>query len=88
MFTSILFTLSALGAANAYTVVSHDLFMYKNVDPIVKPGTYNSHMHSFFGSDAVTKDLPTSAELQAGCISGENPNDASVYCKSRMSNQK
>lgn len=54
--------------------------MVKNIDPIVLPGKYKSHMHSFFGSDVVTKDLPTTEELQKGCPSGENPNDLSVYC--------
>ncbi|KAK3321287.1 hypothetical protein B0T19DRAFT_451048 [Cercophora scortea] len=53
--------------------------MLKNIDPIVGPGKYKSHMHSFYGSDAVTKDLPTTEELQKGCPSGENPNDLSVY---------
>ncbi|KAF9637442.1 protein of unknown function DUF1996 [Lasiodiplodia theobromae] len=71
--------LSAVSAANAYTVVTHDQFMRKNIDPLVVPGQYKSHMHSFFGSDAITKDKPTSAELQKGCASGENPNDLSVY---------
>lgn len=64
----------------AYTDIRHTRFMVKNIDPIVVPGRYKSHMHSFFGSDAVTKDLPTTAELQKGCPSGENPNDLSVYC--------
>ncbi|EOD51651.1 putative short-chain dehydrogenase protein [Neofusicoccum parvum UCRNP2] len=71
--------LSAVSAANAYTVIVHEQFMKKNIDPLVYPGEYKSHMHSFFGSDAITKDKPTSAELQQGCASGENPNDLSVY---------
>lgn len=71
--------LSAVSAANAYTVVTHEQFMKKNIDPLVVPGEYKSHMHSFFGSDAITKDKPTSADLQKGCASGENPNDLSVY---------
>jgi hypothetical protein len=81
---SLLFLLSAAaGVANAYTVTVADLFMYKNIEPIVFPGEYNrSHMHSFFGSDAVTVNTKTSAELQAGCSTAENPNDYSVYCKS------
>ena len=66
--------------AAAYTDIRHQRFMVKNIDPIVLPGKYQSHMHSFYGSDAVTKDLPTTAELQKGCPSGENPNDLSVYC--------
>ncbi|KAI3397480.1 hypothetical protein diail_10692 [Diaporthe ilicicola] len=55
-------------------------FMYKNIDPIVFPGEYGkSHMHSFFGSDAVTASTTTSAELQKGCTTTDNPNDFSVY---------
>lgn len=69
------------GTALALTDIEHKPFMRKNIDPIVFPGKYISHMHSFYGSDAVTKDLPTTAELQAGCPSGENPNDMSVYCE-------
>jgi len=68
------------GAVSALTDIEHKPFMRKNIDPIVLPGKYTSHMHSFYGSDAVTKDLPTTAELQQGCPSGENPNDMSVYC--------
>ncbi|KAK3364559.1 hypothetical protein B0T25DRAFT_563570 [Lasiosphaeria hispida] len=54
-------------------------FMVKNIDPIVLPGKYRSHMQSFYGSDVVTKNLPTTEQLQQGCASGENPNDLSVY---------
>jgi hypothetical protein len=68
------------GNVLALTDIEHKPFMRKNIDPIVFPGKYISHMHSFYGSDAVTKDLPTTAELQKGCPSGENPNDLSVYC--------
>ena len=68
------------GTALALTDIEHKPFMRKNIDPIVFPGQYVSHMHSFYGSDAVTKDLPTTEELQKGCPSGENPNDLSVYC--------
>ncbi|KAK3386883.1 hypothetical protein B0H63DRAFT_493472 [Podospora didyma] len=68
-----------LGVASAYTDIRHKRFMIKNIDPIVLPGQYRSHMHSFYGSDVVTKDLPTTEELQKGCPSGENPNDLSVY---------
>jgi hypothetical protein len=71
-----------VGLAAAYTDIRHKRFMVKNIDPIVSPGQYRSHMHSFFGSDAVTKDMPTTEELQKGCPSGQNPNDLSVYCKS------
>ncbi|KEZ40795.1 hypothetical protein SAPIO_CDS8031 [Scedosporium apiospermum] len=63
----------------AYTDIRHQRFMVKNIDPIIFPGEYVSHMHSFFGSDAVTKDMPTTEELQQGCPSGENPNDLSIY---------
>ncbi|OJD30979.1 short-chain dehydrogenase [Diplodia corticola] len=34
--------LSALSAANAYTVINHDQFMRKNIDALVKPGQYCS----------------------------------------------
>jgi hypothetical protein len=69
------------GNACGYTDIRHKRFMVKNIDPIVIPGKYASHMHSFYGSDVVTKDLPTTEQLQQGCPSGENPNDLSVYCK-------
>lgn len=72
----------AAQVANAYTQVDVATpFMYKTVDPIVFPGTYNtSHLHSFFGSDAVTATTTTSAQLQKGCTNAENPNDLSIYC--------
>lgn len=76
---------AAAGLAHAYTVVVAEQFMLKNVDPIVLPGQYKSHMHSFFGSDAVTINTNTSAELQAGCSTNENPNDLSVYCMLTLS---
>ncbi|KAI9150517.1 hypothetical protein HJFPF1_10285 [Paramyrothecium foliicola] len=63
----------------AYFITDVKYFMSKNIDPIVLPGTFTSHMHDFFGSDSVTKDLPTSAELQAGCSSADNPHDKSIY---------
>lgn len=66
-------------AATALTDIEHKPFMRKNIDPIISPGKYISHMHSFYGSDAITKDLPTTAQLQKGCPSGENPNDLSIY---------
>ncbi|KAI1338040.1 hypothetical protein F5Y15DRAFT_417474 [Xylariaceae sp. FL0016] len=67
--------------ARAYTQVNlASPFMYKNVDPIVFPGSYDqSHLHSFFGSDAVTASTSTSAELQEGCTNADNPNDLSIY---------
>ncbi|KAF2866899.1 hypothetical protein BDV95DRAFT_503981 [Massariosphaeria phaeospora] len=76
MFAAIL-VLAA--SASALTDIEHKPFMRKNIDPIVSPGKYTSHMHSFYGSDAVTADRPTTAQLQSGCPSGENPNDLSVY---------
>ncbi|KAJ5975938.1 hypothetical protein N7481_009645 [Penicillium waksmanii] len=79
MRSSILFSTWAAGLAQAYTVTNTDLFMFKNIDPIMLPGQYTSHMHSFFGSDAVTVNTTTSAELQKGCSSTENPNDFSTY---------
>lgn len=73
----------AAGVTNAYTQVNiASPFMTKNIDPIVYPGQYDkSHMHSFFGSDAVTINTSTSAVLQEGCTNAENPNDLSVYCE-------
>ncbi|KAL6703241.1 hypothetical protein ACN47E_010103 [Coniothyrium glycines] len=82
MPSSILFTASLLAQlASAYTQVNVATpFMHKNIDPIVFPGAYDkSHLHSFYGSDAVTIDTKTSAELQKGCTNAENPNDLSVY---------
>ncbi len=74
------------GAASALTDIEHKPFMRKNIDPIISPGKYVSHMHSFYGSDSVTKDLPTTEELQKGCPSGENPNDLSIYCRNLTRN--
>lgn len=85
MFSSIssraaLISALAFQLAEAYTVVNVGLLMYKNIDSIVFPGSYSdSHLHTFFGSDAVTANTNTSAELQAGCTGAENPNDLSVY---------
>ncbi|KAI3551874.1 hypothetical protein CSPX01_00550 [Colletotrichum filicis] len=76
---SILPLLAGVSLSAAWTELHHEPFMNKNVDPIVVPGTYTSHMHTFFGSDAVTNILPTSADLQKGCYSGQNANDLSVY---------
>jgi hypothetical protein len=71
----------AVQSAYAYTQVNvPSPFMYKNIDPIVFPGEQDkSHLHSFFGSDAVTVSTKTSDELRAGCTNAENPNDLSVY---------
>ncbi|KAF2184485.1 hypothetical protein K469DRAFT_727376 [Zopfia rhizophila CBS 207.26] len=71
--------LMATTFVHGYTVLDHDQFMTKNIDPIVLPGKYMSHMHSFFGSDSIANDMPTSAALQKGCYSGDNANDLSVY---------
>lgn len=78
----LLIILSLAAQAVAYTDIVVDMFMYKNIDPIVFPGQYSkSHLHTFFGSDAITVDTNTSAELQAGCATAENPNDYSTYCE-------
>jgi hypothetical protein len=76
--------------ANAYTVINAPgPFMYKNIDPIVFPGSYTkSHLHSFFGSDAVTANTNTTAELQKGCTNLANPNDLSVYWTPTLLYQK
>lgn len=79
---SILSFLAGTSIASAYTVINHKPFMNKNVDALVVPGTYTSHMHTFFGSDVITNVKPTTAELQKGCYSGDNANDLSVYCMS------
>ncbi|OLN83317.1 hypothetical protein CCHL11_03120 [Colletotrichum chlorophyti] len=82
MSPSILFVSGLFAAvAQAYTVINAaSPFMTKNIDPIVFPGQYDkSHLHSFFGSDAVTINTKTSAELQKGCTNLENPNDLSAY---------
>lgn len=74
--------LSLAAPAVAYTDIVVGEFMYKNIDPIVYPGQYSkSHLHTFFGSDAITINTNTSAELQAGCATAENPNDFSTYCE-------
>jgi hypothetical protein len=71
----------AVQTAYAYTQVNvPSPFIYKNIDPIVFPGEHSkSHLHSIFGSDAVTVDTTKSDELRAGCTNAENPNDLSVY---------
>jgi hypothetical protein len=73
--------IAMVATAAALTDIEHKPFMRKNIDPLVYPGKYVSHMHSFYGSDVITKDLPTTEQLQKGCPSGENPNDLSVYCE-------
>ncbi|KAK2040429.1 secreted protein [Colletotrichum somersetense] len=81
MFSLLFVTGMLAGIARAYTQVNvASPFMTKNIDPIVFPGQYDkSHLHSFFGSDAVTINTSTSAELQKGCTNADNPNDLSVY---------
>ncbi|KAF1940956.1 hypothetical protein EJ02DRAFT_455617 [Clathrospora elynae] len=80
-----LYTLFSAGLlaqfASAYTQVNVAApFMQKNIDPIVFPGQFDkSHLHTFYGSDAVTANTNTSAELQKGCTAADNPNDLSVY---------
>lgn len=80
MRLSLIVLLTGTSLVTAWTELHHEPFMNKNIDAIVVPGTYTSHMHTFFGSDAITNVLPTSTELQQGCYSGDNPNDLSVYC--------
>jgi hypothetical protein len=67
--------------AAAYTQVNlMSAFMTKNIDPIVFPGSFDkSHLHSIFGSDALTAATTTSAELQKGCTNADNPSDLSAY---------
>ncbi|KAF2012905.1 hypothetical protein BU24DRAFT_352199 [Aaosphaeria arxii CBS 175.79] len=70
---------SVFSTVSSWTEIHHKPFLTKNIDAIVQPGLYTSHMHTFFGSDAITNVLPTSSQLQQGCYSGENGNDFSVY---------
>jgi hypothetical protein len=81
MSRSFLIAALLFGASQAYTVISANTpFMNKNIDPLVFPGSYTkSHMHTFFGSDALTANTKTSAELRKGCGNTENPNDLSAY---------
>jgi hypothetical protein len=80
-FISLLASIFSATRAHAYTQVNVAApFMNKNIDPIVFPGQYNvSHLHSFYGSDAVTFNTTTSEELRQGCSNADNPNDLSVY---------
>ncbi|KAH7339385.1 hypothetical protein B0J17DRAFT_358732 [Rhizoctonia solani] len=39
------------------------------VDPIVSPGANATHLHTFFGSDAISRTTNSSEELRAGCTS-------------------
>ncbi len=76
--------LALVAGVRAYTVVVVDKFMEKNIDPVVMPGVYKSHLHTFFGSDAIDLNTTTSTELQTGCTTARNPNDFSIYCTSVM----
>ncbi|KAL5044406.1 hypothetical protein BDW71DRAFT_215759 [Aspergillus fruticulosus] len=67
------------GSVQGYTMVDSGYIMRKNIDSIVQPGRYTSHMHSFFGNDAVTATTSTTQELMSGCATNSNPNDLSVY---------
>lgn len=80
-FNNLLSAAALASSATAYTQVNlMSAFMTKNIDPIVFPGAYDkSHLHSIFGSDAITASTTTSAELQAGCTNADNPNDLSAY---------
>ncbi|PSK34792.1 hypothetical protein B9Z65_1375 [Elsinoe australis] len=79
MVSTLLVLSAAAGLAHGYTVVVAKQYMLKNIDPLVVPGQYKSHMHSFFGSDAVTINTTTSAEIMSGCSTTDNQNDLSVY---------
>ncbi|KAF2220359.1 hypothetical protein BDZ85DRAFT_267633 [Elsinoe ampelina] len=79
MLSTLISLSAAAGLANAYTVVVAGQYMLKNIDPLVVPGQYRSHMHSFFGSDAVTVNTTKSAEIMKGCSTVDNLNDLSVY---------
>lgn len=74
--------LAGASLAHAYTNIDSGFFMRKNIDPIVLPGEYRSHMHDFFGSDAVTVSTNSSEQLRQGCHTNNNPNDFSIYCDS------
>ncbi len=52
---------ASVSTVHAYTIESHKQFIIKNVDALVLLGTYKSHIHSFFSSDAITNVKPTSA---------------------------
>ncbi|KAF1962518.1 hypothetical protein CC80DRAFT_542834 [Byssothecium circinans] len=83
MPSSVLFAATAMLASSTYAYTQVNFgppFMTKNIDPIVFPGEFGkSHLHSFFGSDAVTASTNSSAELLNGCSLTENKNDMSVY---------
>lgn len=70
-FTTFIGAAALAHMAAAYTQVNlMSAYMTKNIDPIVFPGPYDkSHLHSIFGSDALTASTNTSAELQKGYVS-------------------
>ncbi|KAF4554917.1 Hypothetical protein D9617_3g019860 [Elsinoe fawcettii] len=78
MKSALLFSLAA-GSAYGYTIVKLPQFMIKNIDPLVFPGEYRSHMHSFFGVDSVTINTHKSDQIMQGCTTANNLNDLSVY---------
>ena len=72
--------MATAGPVQGFTMVNSGYIMRKNIDSIVVPGEYTSHMHSFFGNDAVNATTSTTDELLSGCATNSNPNDLSVYC--------
>jgi hypothetical protein len=73
--------LATASLAYGYTVTNSGFVMLKNIDPIVLPGEFTSHLHTFFGSDAITVNTTTSKEVSSGCSTTENRNDKSSYCE-------
>ncbi|KAF2220818.1 hypothetical protein BDZ85DRAFT_20118 [Elsinoe ampelina] len=71
---------ACVGSAYGIHIVKLAQFMKKNIDPLVFPGAYRSHMHCFFGSPAVTVNTTTSDQIsEGGCTTATNLNDLSVY---------
>ncbi|KAF9894643.1 hypothetical protein FE257_006531 [Aspergillus nanangensis] len=79
MITPALMLLASAGTVQRWTMINSGYIMRKNIDSIVQPGKYTSHMHSFFGNDAVNATTSTTDELLSGCATNSNPNDLSVY---------
>lgn len=81
VLSSALLASGLFSLAEGYTQVNiPSPFMYKNIDPIVFPDEYGkSHLHSFYGSDAVTIHTKKSEKLREGCTAAENINDLSSY---------
>ncbi|KAJ5880735.1 uncharacterized protein N7473_011788 [Penicillium subrubescens] len=59
-------------------MVNSGYTMRKNIDSIVLPGRYTSHVHSFFGNDAVNATTSTTEALLDGCATNSNPKDLSA----------